>query len=63
VLYADAGNEDDVAAQMMRLYKDEDLRSRLIASGLNRAASFPATTAVAAFDEAIRQAASRPGIK
>src|SRR5436853_7836020 len=32
-LFADPGNHEDISEQMMRLYKDEDLRKELITRG------------------------------
>ncbi|MET0392811.1 MAG: glycosyltransferase family 1 protein, partial [Chitinophagaceae bacterium] len=39
-LYADPSNHQDIAEQMMRLYKDESLRRTLIAKGLQHAALY-----------------------
>jgi glycosyltransferase involved in cell wall biosynthesis len=33
-LYADPNDAEDIAAQMIKLYKDEDLRSKLIKDGI-----------------------------
>lgn len=39
-LYADPANPDAIAKQMLRLYKDEALRSRMVEAGFKQASSF-----------------------
>ncbi len=40
VLYVDPQNESEIAAQMIKLYKDEELRERLVAAGKTHAAKY-----------------------
>jgi glycosyltransferase involved in cell wall biosynthesis len=39
-LYADPQNPDELAKQMLKLYKDETLREEMIKKGLERANEF-----------------------
>jgi glycosyltransferase involved in cell wall biosynthesis len=58
-LYADPDNPDAIAAQLMRIYTDEELRSRLIEKGTTQAAQFSWDRTATLLWQSIMQAAGR----
>jgi glycosyltransferase involved in cell wall biosynthesis len=54
-LYADPGDPDAIAKHMLQLYRDENLRSRLIAAGMDQAGKFNWDHSAAAFMEILSQ--------
>lgn len=56
-LFADVNDPSDVGDKMMQLYKDESLRSRLIAKGLDRATQYSWDKTADLLWESIRRAA------
>jgi glycosyltransferase involved in cell wall biosynthesis len=56
VLYVDPANESELSAQMIKLYKDEALRERLILAGKARASKYDKQSPVNAFWKVIKSA-------
>ncbi len=54
-LYADPGNYTDIADQLKRIYKDEQLRADLVRKGMERAKAFSWDTAAAQCWKAIEE--------
>jgi len=57
-LYADPARFEEIAEQMIRLYKDETLRASLASRGLQQAASFSWDRTAALMWESIARAAT-----
>ncbi len=52
-LYADASNYQDIGEKMMLIYKDEQLRARLVSAGITRSSKFDWENSARAFWECI----------